>query len=215
LFHDFRSAGKHPFFDQDRNSLPKAEPFPQNIVDAAKQCQMGVVVLSEDYLKSKWPMLELSKFVESKVRLFPLFFKLSPSDLKQDKVESRWKPAWRDMGMEEEVVESWGKAVKALRISNGLEYAKYANSEYKYRLDVVSEICKQLPPILKLKTDDIHGYERLCKMAWSMFEGDGSCEYLGLYGMAGAGKSTLCKAMCNYSQGEFGANIYRVELASD
>jgi predicted AAA+ superfamily ATPase len=117
--------------------------------------------------------------------------------------------------MDEEVVESWGTAVKALRISNGLEYEKYGKSEYKYRMDVVREICKKLPPILKWKTDDIQGYERLCKMAWSMFERNESCEYLGLYGMAGAGKSTLCKAMCSYSQGEFGVDIYRVELTSD
>jgi hypothetical protein len=71
LFHDFRTAGKHPFFDQDPDSLPKAEPFPPRIVDAAEQCKIGVVVLSEDYLKSYWPMVELNLFVEFKVKLFP------------------------------------------------------------------------------------------------------------------------------------------------
>lgn len=52
------------------------------------------------------------------------------------------------------------------------------------------------------------------QMVWPMFGRKESCEYLGLYGMAGAGKSTLCKAMCNYSQAEFGANVFLLDLTS-
>lgn len=37
---------------------------------------------------------------------------------------------------------------------------------------------------------------------------------LGLYGMGGVGKSTLCKAMQSYFQGEFGGRVCRVELGS-
>jgi ABC-type dipeptide/oligopeptide/nickel transport system ATPase subunit len=41
------------------------------------------------------------------------------------------------------------------------------------------------------------------------------CKYLGLYGMGGVGKTTLCKALCSYFQGEFCGRVCHVELTSD
>ncbi|KAG0561020.1 hypothetical protein KC19_9G031300 [Ceratodon purpureus] len=230
LYHDLRRVNQRAFFDQDSNCLAKAEKFAREIIDAAGRCRVGVVVVSEGYLTSKWPMLELSRCVECGVKVFPLFFKLSPSDLKGNEVETKWKQSWRQLvergEVKEEVLESWSKAVKELRSSNGLEYGKFANSEYKYRCAVVEEICKLWPPRVKCSTDvpqdEIQGYERLCKVASSMFtevkvvgRDEEIHRYLGLYGMGGVGKTTLCKAMCSYSQGEFGDRVCYVELPSE
>ena len=41
------------------------------------------------------------------------------------------------------------------------------------------------------------------------------CYYLGLYGLGGVGKTTLCKAMCSYFQKEYGSRVCYVELPSD
>ena len=66
------------FFDKDDASLPKGEQFPQKIFDAAKQCELTIVVVSSDYFMRKWPMLELASFVEAQktrpeLKILPVF----------------------------------------------------------------------------------------------------------------------------------------------
>lgn len=50
---DLREKKHRPFFDQSPDSLPKAEEFETKIFQAAEQCRLGVVVVSEGYLTSK------------------------------------------------------------------------------------------------------------------------------------------------------------------
>ncbi|KAG0586262.1 hypothetical protein KC19_2G076800 [Ceratodon purpureus] len=226
LYRDLERVNQRAFFDQDPDSLVKGEKFEDQIIEAARRCKVGVVVVSKGYLTTLWPMLELNWFVEYGVKLFPLFFKLSPSDLDESEVDKRWKPSWRKLvekgEVKEEVLESWSKAVKELQSSNGLDFGKFATSEYKYRCAVVEEIDRLWPRKMKYAIDvEIQGYERLCKMASSMFTetkviiDEGIHWYLGLHGMGGVGKTTLCKAMRSYSQGEFGDRVCYVELSSE
>lgn len=46
-------------------------------------------------------------------------------------------------------------------------------------------------------------------------EGNRFQKNLGIYGVDGVGKTTLCKSMCSYSQGEFGGRVVYVELPND
>jgi len=87
----------YPFFDRRLESLPKGKEFPSLILKATRQCQLLVVVVSEEYFMSKWPMIELNAFVQvSKVlksnvnvAILPFFYKLSIYDLKDEKKRQR------------------------------------------------------------------------------------------------------------------------------
>ena len=95
LCKDLEAETHQPFFDERSSSLMMGERFAPLIFEAAKQCLVAVVVLSEDFLTSKWPMLELVEIVKAKkshnhkLKLFPLFYKLSPDDLKVESIGSR------------------------------------------------------------------------------------------------------------------------------
>jgi hypothetical protein len=173
LCEDLKCVNHSPFFDQDSDSLPKGERFASLIFQAAEQCWLAVIVLSKGYLTSKWPMLELSVFVKSRktnnprLKLFPLFYKLSPSEL-DAKMMIEWVKSWtamvEDGQVQAEEMASWSDAVKDLRAFNGVDFSMYANSEVKYRAAVVDEICKCVSPIVKHNTDHIRGYQRLCEV---------------------------------------------------
>ena len=71
LCRDLEKCYHFAFFDERDSSLPKGERFPELILRAAGQCRMAVVVVSEEYFVSKWPMIELHAFVQARLRSNP------------------------------------------------------------------------------------------------------------------------------------------------
>jgi len=175
LCKDLEAQNYYPFFDQRSSSLPKGEEFSSLIIDAAKKCQVAVVVLSKEYLSSKWPMLELVEFVsarESKnknLKLLPLFYKASVQDLSNNLIQNQWMSIWVELvGGDSRVdLEQWAAAVRALRGVNGLSFDKFGNSEVSYRDAIVKEIFTLTPPSLLYETSKIYGGARICKVSLS------------------------------------------------
>jgi hypothetical protein len=126
-----------PFFDLKSHSLPKGKKFPPLILEAAKQCRVFVIVLSEQFLSSKWPMIELSIFHEAReaaIRrqeqppdMLPLFFKSSVADLDDSSIEKRWMPEWIKHARKDSriKIDKWLAAVKSVRQTNGLTLGKF------------------------------------------------------------------------------------------
>lgn len=159
-----------PFFDQNKDSLPTGQRFPELIIKAAEQCRVAVIVLSEGYLTSKWPMLELVEFHQSmkkgnKITLLPVFYKLTP-----DRIESpKWTKAWVELfKQDEELVKKCKDAVHALKAINGLIFEKYGKDDVKYTKDVVDEIRRLCPSPLLFDTSDMQGCDRLCKVCFTV-----------------------------------------------
>ena len=128
-----------------------------------------MVVLSPEYLSSKWPMLELVEFVRArrstnpKLELFPVFFKASVEDLSDESIQEKWRPEWeklvrRDRG---DSVEEWAAAVRELRGVNGPRFELYERCEVKYRAAIVKQIFTLAPPDLLFDTSRIFGGDRI------------------------------------------------------
>lgn len=71
-----------PFFDEDPECLPKGEFFSPQIKTACELTDVAVLVLSDEFFTSKWPMIELSIFIREQMRregmkILPLFMKVS------------------------------------------------------------------------------------------------------------------------------------------
>ena len=130
-----------------------------------------MVVLSEDYLSSKWPMIELAEFVRASksgnknLNLLPLFYKASVSDLDDKSIKDKWRPKWMELaGVDPRVdPEEWAEAVRELRRVNGLNFHKFENSE-SYRDAIVKDIFRLAPPDLLFDTSKILGWKRICEV---------------------------------------------------
>jgi len=76
LLADLKAENHCPFYDDEESSLPKGEHFVPRILKAARHCRL---VLSEEFLTSKWPMIELVEFVKVRkndnkgLKLLPLY----------------------------------------------------------------------------------------------------------------------------------------------
>ncbi|MCO5575249.1 hypothetical protein L7F22_029049 [Adiantum nelumboides] len=219
------SSSYTTFFDITHHSLPPAENFPSRIFHAAKKCRLAVVVLSNDFVISKWPMLELCTFVKSapSVKILPLFYSLSPSDLKLQSNLEEWRKAWNVHAMYDSKrmnVLEWERALHSLCSLNGLIFDP-SEGEVAYLKKIVSSISTVVPPEIKYHDSGIHGKDRLCKTILAKFAQLESMTpqpnvppesrvcVLGMYGLPGSGKSTLSKCLCNhYSRYLHGKPLY-------
>ncbi|KAG0623404.1 hypothetical protein M758_3G172500 [Ceratodon purpureus] len=212
-----------PFFDQRHHSLPKGKDFVPFIKEAAQQCRVAVIILSEEFLCSKWPIIELVEFHAAQqsgnqqLNMLPLFYKLEVDDLDDRAIKDRWMPVWRQLAEEDRRidVEKCGAAVRALRKANGIIFGKKGTSEVGYRKEVVRSIFRLSPPDLLFGSSRVMvGYDRMCEIASSRFVNDASAgpSVLGLYGTTGRGKTTLCKALCDHFSAEFVGRVCHVDL---
>lgn len=180
LCKDLESYGRYPFFDKCQFSLPIGEKFPKLIFDAIEQCQVGVVILSEEFVMSKWPMLELNAVVkelekrESTMTIILVFDLVSVDALKVPENLHRWERRWKQFALNDDRinVEEWKKALGRLGpISRIVKREGYV--DVQLREEIVMEVCKKVA--MQLRWDDSHvqGWACICEVStYFLFHSD-------------------------------------------
>jgi hypothetical protein len=157
------------FFDKDSGSLPYGENFPERILDAARNCEVAVIVISESYFKRKWPMIELAEFVSSQsqspnLKILPLFYKLSVEEFKRPERQKEWFEEWekfKDSRINEETLKAWKDALRSIYSVHGIEMTP-GEGEVSNRKRIVRAICDLVRPVMKFDVSHVEGQERIC-----------------------------------------------------
>jgi hypothetical protein len=169
--------GHNPFFDKLPSSLSKGERFPELILKTAQQCEMAIVVVSEEYFMSKWPMIELHAFVQAtkkesniKLKILPLFYGLSINEFLNEKRQERWVQMWekwaKDDPNERIKVDEWKEALDLLRSYNGISYNRELQEIVPYQNEIVSHICGLISPDIKWHDSHVQGKSNICKVRY-------------------------------------------------
>ena len=172
LCKDLESRRRFPFYDRRPSSLPKGERFPDLIKAAVAQCEMMVVVVSEEYFTSKWPMIELNGFVQASKgkdnskKILPLFYGLNVKEFFDSDRQKKWFTKWEEMAKDDKRidVDEWKESLKWLGSSNGFVYDQSSKLVVVYREKIVSTICKAITSDIKYDESHVQGRSKLCQV---------------------------------------------------
>lgn len=78
LLKGIEEASCAAFFDDDMAVGTRAG---NEMTSRAKEADQAVVVLSRPFLTKKWPMKELNIFLKNGVKLYPLYYGVTPDEL--------------------------------------------------------------------------------------------------------------------------------------
>ncbi|KAI5058533.1 hypothetical protein GOP47_0026703 [Adiantum capillus-veneris] len=243
LYDELKSCRFCPFFDAKYDSLPLAQSFPQHILAAASTCKLALVILSDEYLSSKWPMLELCWCMDAtpKVKILPVFFHLSPDDLKEESNKRKWLSKWETFAESDPriIVSEWEGALKSLCSIRGIIYEGVAKKgEQSFIEEIVHSICKSqivFPQSINDTASYMQGGDHLLQIILDQFEEMesgkheplgapstssispqiGIASILGIYGLPGSGKSTLCRRLQDYFFPHYPGKCLYLELPSN
>ncbi|KAG0606386.1 hypothetical protein M758_9G137000 [Ceratodon purpureus] len=220
---------RFPFLDIRPRCLPKGERFPQHIFEAAQQCSLAVVVVSEEYFTSKWPMIELVEFVRAQksgrnpnLKILPLFMGLSVSEFSDQTRQEGWFRKWAECAEEDPFtrinVAEYKEALKEVKAFNGMQFHQDMRKLASYQKNVVRMICQLVSPDVKWYDAHVQGGSNICEVyseQISTIEPSGrhKVRVIGYYGVGGLGKTTMCKVLCNALALEFEDKVCHVEMA--
>ncbi|KAH9303271.1 hypothetical protein KI387_014854, partial [Taxus chinensis] len=219
LHRDLKREGVSCFFDEDPQSLRKGEKFPPRIFEATETCRVAVLVLSKEFIRSKWPMLELTALLKAKksgknpnLKILPIFFMISPKDFCQ---MTRDIQDWKQLEESEEKRGEWLYALNEIRSFNGFPFREGEN-EVSFIDTVVRAIKSELPSSPTYFVSFMQGQTRICQEVANLFQNASSEEdgihIAGLYGLAGSGKTTVSMAFCDFNLRDFEGKVCHVEF---
>ncbi|KAG0592069.1 hypothetical protein KC19_1G222500 [Ceratodon purpureus] len=220
---------RFPFLDIRPRCLPKGERFPQHIFEAAQQCSLAVVVVSEEYFTSKWPIIELVEFVRARksgrnpnLKILPLFMGLSVSEFSDQTRQEGWFRKWTKWAEDDPSmrinVADYKEALKEVKAFNGMQFHQDMRELASYQKNVVRIICQLVSPDVKWYDAHVQGGSNICEVYSEQIStiqplGRHEVRVIGYYGVGGLGKTTMCKVLCNALALEFEDKVCHVEMA--
>ena len=116
------------FFDRSDGSIDYGDNIFDNIAKGIKSCKVGVLVLSPNFLESKWPMIELEGLFErtleeDPISLYPIFYNtrdINNTLKSEDTIVEQWGETWKTFKEDEEVdVQKWAQYVVQVKEMRG------------------------------------------------------------------------------------------------
>ncbi|KAI3522015.1 hypothetical protein L1887_11493 [Cichorium endivia] len=185
---------------KDDETLPRGESIGPSLLNAIEESQTAVVVFSKNYGDSSWCLDELAHIMKCRDTIgqivMPIFYDVDPSEVRKQK--RKYGEAFAKHELENKTkVESWRKALVDASNISGWEPKHIANGdESKGIKQIVVEILQKLHLATSSTNEDLVGMAtRLQGLRSELLVGSGGVRMLGIWGIGGAGKTTLASSL--------------------
>ncbi|XP_034701582.1 disease resistance protein RPV1-like isoform X1 [Vitis riparia] len=192
-----RRYGIHAFID---DQLRRGEQISSALLRAIEESRFSIIIFSEHYASSSWCLDELTKILqcvkEGRHTAFPVFYNVDPSHVRKQKGSygvafTKHEQVYRDNM--EKVVE-WRKALTVASNLSGWDSRDKHESEVIK--EIVSKIWKELNDASSCNMEALVGMASHIQNMVSLLRiGSDDVRMVGIWGMAGIGKTTIAEAV--------------------
>ncbi|XP_031127076.1 TMV resistance protein N-like isoform X3 [Ipomoea triloba] len=197
---------------RDEEELKKGEYLAPELTRAIQSSRISMIVFSKDYASSRWCLDELEQIVECKETrkqiIFPIFYDVDPSEVRKQSGNYGLALAKHEERFEgSNKVHKWRCALTKVANMSGWDLQGMANGYQSKFIDgIIQEVLLIVSQVPMFVEKHVVGLElhvnRLVKLMYGTHD-DNNVRMIGIYGMAGIGKTLLAQTLYNKFFGYF------------
>ncbi|GJZ91596.1 Toll/interleukin-1 receptor domain-containing protein [Tanacetum coccineum] len=196
---------------KDDENIKQGKMISDELIKAIEDSKFYIIVFSKNYASSSWCLEELVKIMECQTMdehtAYPVFYDVEPTQVRK---QTGAVGVSFEKHKEENDARKWREALKEASDLAGFELKSIANGhEAKFIQKIIEEISLELRFINSSSDGDLIGMETRVNEVISFLEpGVGDVRMLGIWGMGGAGKTTLARAIFDQISIQFEGESY-------
>ncbi|KAK4259277.1 hypothetical protein QN277_005624 [Acacia crassicarpa] len=202
LYKGLCNADIHTFMDCE---LHKEEHISQVLFKTIEKSEISMIIFSESYASSAWCLDELVHILECKEKfgrvVIPIFYNIDPSNLRKqnESFEKGFNVLKKRFSDNLEKLQKWSDALYNVASLSGWD-SNTTRSDVELVEEIVKDILSKLKYESSCRVKGLVGIARHMKNVKNLLT---EARIVGIWGMGGAGKTTLAKVIFQELRAQF------------
>ncbi|XP_057837034.2 disease resistance protein RPP5-like [Cryptomeria japonica] len=216
LYNSIKKMGFRPFLDSQEIEL--GDSIPSILKNAINSASVHIAIFSQGYARSAWCLAELAIIIQTGVKIIPVFYDVSPSDLRyiEKGVYAAAFATFKEKGRYLDQLEEWKRVLHFVSLISGYECNTHNNDYEKLCEIIMSAVLKEFKRISPLDVAKHSvGLDELVEDFESFSRrhmGKKAFQVTGIFGKGGSGKTTLAKEFFNRKRSGYDGSSFLFDV---